>query len=438
MSKKVVLIGAQWGDEGKGKVVDLYTEFADIVVRYSGGSNAGHTLVVNGEKMITHLVPSGIRKPGMKCIMGDDMALDPDVFKEETGALRVRNIDVSPKRLFISSEAHIVLSVCKLLDGLREGASGNRIGTTKRGIGPTYELRAARVGIRVGDLHDPRNFDGLVRGVYEKIAPEIDRLRRDAMPKCSELVEELSRAREIFLPYVANTSKMVERACKSGDNILFEGAQGTLLDLTHGTYPFVTSSSTIAGGACSGAGIGPTMIDEAVGVAKCGYMTRVGGGPFPTKIKGELAEQIRKTGGEFGATTGRPRDVGWMDLVALEYAARVNSLTGLALTKLDVLRGIPVIPVCVAYKYKNWVVKDFDDLDAHDLELVVPVYEEFLGFTEDLNRVCRRSDLPDNVKRLLGRVEEIAEVVLLSTGPKAEETIVFRNPFAEVSDARTF
>ncbi len=425
----LVIVGAQWGDEGKGKVVDLYSQFADVVVRFSGGANAGHTLVVNGEKIVTHLIPSGIIHPNTVGVMAGNMVIDPTVLIEEIKMLEARGISITRERLLISHLAHIVFPIAKDLDGLREAASGGKIGTTKRGIGPTYELKAGRVGIRFADLKDLERFWELAQTARDRLWPEIVSLGGDPA-RIVELVDYLREAARNFGPHVANISKFLAKARAQGRRILYEGAQGTELDVDHGTYPYVTSGNVVAPSVAIATGLGMYNFPNIYGVTKA-YTTRVGGGPFPTELKDEVGEKIRRDGGEFGATTGRPRRVGWLDLPQLRHAARVNGLTGFVLTKADVLRGRPEIKVCTMYLYKNELFTEIDELDAHELESVTPVYATWPGFDRDIRSCRSMNELPEGVLGLKKMIQDATgvPVVAVSVGPAAEETIVLKNPF---------
>ena len=423
----VVIVGAQWGDEGKGKVVDLYTEFADIVVRYSGGSNAGHTLVVDGQKLVFHLVPSGLVRAGKKCVLGDGMVIEPEVLLSEIREMKGKGLLQNDADLLVSSRAHVILPYHKEIDALREKGKG-AIGTTKRGIGPAYEAKAGRRGIRAGDLLREERLRDLLARNLDEVNPYIERLGGTPFALEPLAAEALAAGAELKR-YLTDTSRFLFRAHKSGKDILFEGAQGTLLDIDHGTYPYVTSASTVAAGACSGSGLGPTTIDAVIGICKA-YTTRVGGGPFPTELKGELGERLRRTGEEFGATTGRPRRTGWLDIAALRYAVRVNGLSGLAMTKLDVLRGLSPVKVCVGYKVGG-KAQDEIPLDPEDILRAEPIYEEIEGFTEEIRSKREFDDLPAGAKRFVRRVEALAEtpIYLISVGPSRSETIVLKNPF---------
>jgi adenylosuccinate synthase len=423
----VVIIGAQWGDEGKGKVVDLYTEFADVVVRFGGGANAGHTMVAQGQKLVTHLVPSGVLHGGKPCVLGGGMVIDPTVLLDEIAALKARGLLADDRDLVVSDRAHVIFPYHRAIDALRERGQG-AIGTTKRGIGPAYESKTGRRGIRTGDLLRPDRLRALLARNLEEANPTLVRLGGTALDLDPLLVDGLAWGRALER-YLADTSVYLYRAYRQGRDILFEGAQGTLLDVDHGTYPYVTSASTVAAGACTGTGLGPTVIDTVIGICKA-YSTRVGGGPFPTEIHGGLEERLRQAGDEYGATTGRPRRVGWLDLAALRYAVRVNGLAGLALTKLDVLCGVHPIRVCVGYRVAGRTLEEIP-LDPDDIQVAEPIYEDLEGFTTDIQHVREFDDLPASVKRLIRRIETLGEtpIVLISVGPSRAETIMLKNPF---------
>lgn len=424
----IVVVGAQWGDEGKGKVVDLYTESADLVVRYAGGPNAGHTLVVDGQKIIVRLIPSGILRPSARCVMAQGMVVDPGVLVSEIDALEARGHSTAG-RLLVSDRAHLILPYHPLIDSLREAAAGDgqRLGTTKRGIGPCYEDKAARRGARAGDLRDMDRLKALMTRALEAWTPVIRHLGGEP-PALDEMVAALEPLAARIAPLLADTSELIDASLRRGDRVILEGAQGTLLDLDHGTYPFVTSSSAIAGGACVGAGIGPTRIKRVLGLAKA-YCTRVGEGPFPTELQGELGDRIRSVGGEFGSVTGRPRRTGWLDLPALRYAARVNGLDGIALTKLDVLTGMPELLVCVAYETPSGTTRDFP---IHELASSRPVYERLTPWSEPTSGARAIADLPAAARdyvEMIGR-EVGVPIDVISVGPDREATIVLRNAFA--------
>lgn len=423
----VVVVGAQWGDEGKGKIVDLYTQNVDMVVRYGGGANAGHTLVVDGNKIVLHLIPSGVLHPKTRCVLAQGTVVDPAVLLREMDEVQAKGL-LGPGRLAISDRAHIVLPHHPLIDGLREGEAGkNAIGTTKRGIGPAYEDKIARRGVRMGDLLDRARLTDKVERNRAAWEPVI-RALGGALPPIHETIEAYLAHGERLRPYIMDTSRFVAEAIARKERVLLEGAQGTMLDVDHGTYPFVTSSNTIAGGACAGAGIGPTVITEVVGITKA-YATRVGGGPFPTELHGDEGSRLREVGAEFGATTGRPRRCGWLDMPALRYAVRINGIGSLALTKLDVLSGLNEVRLCVAYELDG---ERITELPYDDFEKLVPVYETLPGWTEDL-RGCRAlKDLPQNARAYVARIEELAacRVGLVSVGADRVETIMLHDPFS--------
>ncbi len=419
----IVIVGAQWGDEGKGKVVDLVTERAELVVRYAGGPNAGHTLVVGGEKLIVRLVPSGILQPHSVCAMAQGMVIDPAVLVGEIAALTQRGIKTTG-RLFISDRAHIILPHHILIDGLREGSTGvQKLGTTKKGIGPCYEDKAARRGLRFADLADLGRARALVARSLEAWAPTISALG-GAVPDVASVMESVETHAAQLLPLVTDTSILVDDAQRAGKRMVFEGAQGILLDLDHGTYPFVTSSSAVAGGACTGAGIGPTRLTRVVGITKA-YATRVGEGPFPTELNDEVGERLRQRGVEFGSVTGRPRRTGWLDIPALRYAARVSGVDAWAITKLDVLTGLETIEVCTGYETPAGKTTELPAA----LEGARPVYTSLPGWTEEIGSARRLEDLPKNARDFVRFIEEKtnAEAYLVSVGPGREETIAVRD-----------
>lgn len=431
----VVVIGAQWGDEGKGKVVDLLTEHAQVVVRFQGGNNAGHTLVVDGQKTVLHLIPSGILHAGKVCVIGNGVVIDPAVLMVEIDKLKQRSLLQDDGQLLISENAHVIVSWHKQLDGLREKSrAGSAIGTTGRGIGPAYEDKVARRGIRVRDLLHPerlrRKIDERLPAIASEMR-ELSRLAAQPEPELSaaKIHEELVTVGERLRPYVKDASLYLTDAVKKGAKILFEGAQGTLLDVDHGTYPFVTSSNCVAGNAAVGSGVGPTAIHRVMGISK-GYTTRVGGGPFPTELTDETGDRLRKVGDEFGATTGRPRRCGWLDAVVLRYAARVNGFWGIALTKLDVLSGLETVKICTAYELDGKQVTELPG-DYEDLARVKPVYESHPGWTEKLSAARGFGDLPENTRRYVRRIEEVSgvPVVCISVGADRGETILLQNPF---------
>ncbi len=425
----VVIVGAQWGDEGKGKIVDVYTERAQIVARFQGGHNAGHTVVVGEETFILHLIPSGILHEGKTCVIGNGVVVSPEALVKEMDSLARRDIAVEG-RLFVSDRSHVIMPYHVALDIAREGKSaGKAIGTTGRGIGPAYEDKAARSGIRIGDLENPPVF-------RERLSDALDFknfvLREyfgaDGFDE-EEVYESTLALADRFLPFIIDTGDLLQKAIASGRNILFEGAQGSHLDVDHGTYPYVTSSSTVAGGACAGTGIGPKSIDTVVGISKA-YTTRVGSGPFPTELADEMGERIREEGGEYGATTGRPRRCGWFDAVVVRQSARLNGMTGLVITKLDVLDGIDPIRICVSYTCGE---NRYDVLPSglQELEKCRPVYEEHPGWSTPTAGCRDWERLPKEAKSYIGRIEELTgvRVTLVSTGQERSEYIELFDPF---------
>jgi adenylosuccinate synthase len=431
----VVVIGAQWGDEGKGKVVDLLTEHAQVVVRFQGGNNAGHTLVVAGQKTVLHLIPSGILHHGKSCVIGNGVVIDPAVLMKEIDTLKERGFLKDDGQLLISDNAHIIFPWHKQLDLYREKARGvSAIGTTGRGIGPAYEDKVARRGIRVRDL---LNAERLRKRIEERLPGVRDELRElcraanEQPPEldAQKLQEEFAALGERLRPHVSDVSLYLAGQVQRGARILFEGAQGTLLDVDHGTYPFVTSSNCVAGNAAVGSGLGPTAIDKVMGISKA-YTTRVGGGPFPTELTDETGDRLRKVGDEFGATTGRPRRCGWLDGVVLRYAVRVNGLWGMALTKMDVLSGLKTVQICNAYELDGKRITELPG-DYEDLARVKPIYETLQGWDEKLAGVRTFEELPENAKRYVRRVEEISgvPVTCISVGADRGETVLLQNPF---------
>ncbi|GAB4293833.1 MAG: adenylosuccinate synthase [Desulfuromonadia bacterium] len=426
----VVVVGAQWGDEGKGKVVDLYTEYADTVVRYQGGNNAGHTLVVGGEKVVLHLIPSGVLHEGKRCVIGNGVVLDPEVFLMEVDRLKGGGRLADASLLCLSESLHVIMPYHKRIDIARESKSGERkIGTTGRGIGPCYEDKIGRRGIRLMDLVDP---DRLAAKLSENL-PEKNIILQTLLGAepftFDEIFEPYRRFGERLAPFVTDTSLLLSRDIEEGKRLLFEGAQGTLLDVDHGTYPFVTSSSTCAGGAATGSGVSPRHLHEIIGISKA-YVTRVGSGPFPTELCDADGELLRKVGNEYGATTGRPRRTGWFDAMVLRYAVRVNGLTGVALTKLDVLDHFDRIKVCTGYRLDG-VMLDHLPAKLETFSRCEPVYEELPGWKCDISGVRSFEDLPENAKRYVRRLETLigCPIVLVSVGPGRESTIQLRNPF---------
>jgi len=419
----IVVVGAQWGDEGKGKITDLLAERADAVVRFQGGNNAGHTIVRNGKTWKLHLMPSGILHPGKLCVIGNGVVIDPKVLTDELDELRRRRVDTTGLR--ISANAHLIMPYHLMLDHAGEARLGKlQIGTTRRGIGPCYADKAARLGIRVQDLLDEKILKKKIIVALEPKRLSLRPFAKDPRLDLQAMTDEYLTYGHRLEPYIADTTRVVLERLDQGQTVVFEGAQGALLDIDHGTYPFVTSSNPVAGAACIGAGVGPKDIDEVWGVTKA-YGTRVGAGPFPTEIEGDLADQIRERGGEYGTTTGRPRRVGWIDLVALRYTARINSLTALAVTKVDVLSGQESIPVCVRYRGAEGA--EFDDFPYHQTVLhhARGEYVELPGWDEEL-RDCRDEvDLPAAARDYLQFIADFfrVPVVLIGVGPGREEVI---------------
>jgi adenylosuccinate synthase len=408
-----VVVGAQWGDEGKGKIVDMLAAERQFVVRYQGGNNAGHTVVVAGKKIILHLVPSGILQPHCTCIIGNGVVIDPGVLLKELATLTENGVDLSPSRLWISTEAHLILPWHKAMDKAREAALGEKkIGTTGRGIGPAYEDKAGRRGLRMGDLFEPE-LPSMVAALGEFQNQRLHELQQPPIV-LDALVTELQGYAELLKPYARSVVRPLNDAIRAGASILFEGAQGTFLDLDHGTWPFVTSSSTIAGGACAGSGVGPTAIQSVLGIAKA-YTTRVGAGPFPTELDNALGEHLRATGQEFGATTGRPRRCGWFDAPLVRHAAMINGMTGLALTKLDVLSGLETLKIGTGYWLDGKKLEDVP-AGAARLQRVEVEYEELPGWTENLEGCNHFESLPIECRRYVERIEELVGVPVLWLG----------------------
>ncbi len=419
----VVIIGSQWGDEGKGKITDFLAERADMVIRYQGGNNAGHTVVVGEKEFKLHLIPSGILYPGTTCVIGNGVVIDPEVLIQELDYLEKQ--DISTENLKISSRAHLIMPYHIRLDELEEERKGaNKIGTTRRGIGPAYMDKAARVGIRLVDLLDEEEFAAVLKRNLE----EKNYLLRRVYDVDGYDFDEVFQRYQGYLPklkkHIMDTSVIIHDFIRAKKNVLFEGAQGTLLDMDHGTYPFVTSSHPLAGAACIGAGVGPTEINKTIGVVKA-YTTRVGEGPFPTELLDATGELMRKRGFEFGTTTGRPRRCGWLDAVILRYAARVNGLNSIALTKLDILDGMEKIKICVAYDYKGQILNDFP-ASLKVLAQCKPVYEEMDGWMEDTTRIRDYANLPEKTRKYIERIAEIINVdtAIIAVGPKREQTII--------------
>lgn len=424
----LIVVGSQWGDEGKGKIVDLLAKDADVIVRYQGGSNAGHTVITKKGTFIFHLIPSGILYRGKVCVLGNGVVIDPGGLISELDHLQAQGIAVG-KRFFISHRAHIIMPYHKAIDKAAEQAKGvRRIGTTGRGIGPAYVDKMARIGIRMGDLLNPKVF----RQKLEENLVETNALLEHIHKADGFTVESISKEYEAYgerlRPHITDVPLLLDRALAKKQRVLFEGAQGTHLDVDFGTYPFVTSSSACAGGACTGSGVGPTKINAVLGVTKA-YTTRVGGGPFPTELNNEIGEQLMTRGHEYGSTTGRARRCGWLDIVLLRHAVRTNGLTSLAITKLDVLDGFKELKICTGYRYQGKLYKEMPG----DLEVLTgcdPVYERWAGWTTDTTGLQSYKALPTAAKRYLGRIEELTgcRIDMISTGSKREDTILLRNP----------
>ncbi|MCW9732313.1 adenylosuccinate synthase [Avibacterium sp. 20-15] len=432
MGKSVVILGAQWGDEGKGKIVDLLTDRVKYVVRYQGGHNAGHTLIINGEKTVLRLIPSGILRDNVTCLIGNGVVLAPDALMQEMGELEGRGINVR-ERLLISEACPLILPYHVAMDKAREAALGKKaIGTTGRGIGPAYEDKVARRGLRVGDLFDLENFAEKLKAILDYYNFQLVHYYKAEPVDYQKTLDDVIAVAPIITGMVADVTAILDVARKNGDNILFEGAQGTMLDIDQGTYPYVTSSNTTAGGVSTGSGFGPRHIDYVLGIIKA-YCTRVGGGPFATELFDEVGADIARKGNEFGAVTGRPRRCGWFDAVAMRRAIQVNSISGFCMTKLDVLDGFDEIKICVGYKMPNGEIAEFAPLAAKDWEGVEPIYETLPGWKESTFGVTDVNKLPENTRNYIKRIEEVTGVPvdILSTGPDRVETMILRDPFAE-------
>ena len=428
--KTLVVVGAQWGDEGKGKVVDLLAERSDVIVRFQGGNNAGHTLVVGGVKTVLHLVPSGVLHPGKTCVIGNGVVVDPLVLLEEVEQLRRRGLLSRDDDLRISEQAHLILPYHKAIDLARERLRGRgKIGTTGRGIGPAYEDKMARIGIRVVDLLEEGTFRDKLRATLEEKNAYLRGMLGEQEIAFDEVFDPYRRIGERLRPHVADTSSFLDAAIRGGRRVLFEGAQGTMLDVDHGTYPYVTSSNCVSGSAAAGSGVAPALVRRSLGITKA-YTTRVGSGPFPTEQTGELGDRLRRDGDEYGATTGRARRCGWFDAVVVRHAARLSGLDGLAVTKLDVLTGVDPLRICVAYRIAGKTV-DSVPASCARLSTAEPVYEELPGFSGDLSRATRPEDLPDAARRYLDRISELTGVgvQIISVGARREETLVVDDPF---------
>ncbi|MDF0534753.1 adenylosuccinate synthase [Shewanella sp. A32] len=432
MGKNVVVLGTQWGDEGKGKIVDLLTEQAKYVVRYQGGHNAGHTLVIDGEKTVLHLIPSGILRDNVKCVIANGVVLSPEALMTEIKMLKDKGVPVE-ERLLLSEACPLILPFHCALDVAREKARGNKaIGTTGRGIGPAYEDKISRRGLRLGDLFNPKQFAEKLKEVMEYHNFTLTEYYKCEPVDYEKTLEDSLALADYLKSMCVDVTELLDSARKNGDSILFEGAQGTMLDIDHGTYPFVTSSNTTAGGVATGSGLGPRYIDYVLGIIKA-YSTRVGGGPFPTELTCEIGEHLSTKGHEFGATTGRRRRPGWLDAVAMRRAIQINSLSGLCLTKLDVLDGLEEVKICVGYQLPDGTVNKVTPLAAEGYEQVTPVYETLPGWSENTFGATSLEQLPQAAINYVKRIEELLEtpVDIISTGPDRNETMILVNPFSE-------
>nr|WP_298413550.1 adenylosuccinate synthase [uncultured Halomonas sp.] len=430
MGKNVVVLGTQWGDEGKGKVVDLLTESASAVVRFQGGHNAGHTLVIDGEKTVLHLIPSGVLRDDKICVIGNGVVLSPEALIKEIRELETKGVPVR-QRLRLSPACPLILSYHVHLDQAREKARGvAKIGTTGRGIGPAYEDKVARRGLRLGDMLHRERFASKLGEVLDYHNFVLQHYHGEPPVDFQQVLDEAMSMAEELRPMVCDTVSLVHAMRKAGDNILFEGAQGSLLDIDHGTYPFVTSSNTTAGGTATGSGVGPLYLDYVLGITKA-YTTRVGSGPFPTELFDEFGLHLAERGHEFGATTGRPRRCGWFDAVALRHAVQINSVSGICLTKLDVLDGLETIRVCIGYRSKDGEKLD-TPVDSEGYEAVEPIYQDLPGWHDSTLGIKRLEALPDNARAYISFLEEQTgtPIDIVSTGPDRNETIVLRNPFS--------
>ncbi|AZZ90808.1 adenylosuccinate synthase [Hahella sp. KA22] len=431
MGKNVVILGTQWGDEGKGKIVDLLTEEVAAVARFQGGHNAGHTLVIDGQKTVLHLIPSGILRSNVACLIGNGVVLAPDALLSEIKTLEDKGVPVR-QRLFLSPACPLILPYHKALDLAREERLGSaKIGTTGRGIGPAYEDKVARRGVRLGDLAKPERFAEKLKEIMQYQNFVLEHYYKVAPIDYQKTLDETLKMAEELLPMMADVTDMLHEFRKRGENVLFEGAQGSLLDIDLGTYPFVTSSNTTAGGTATGSGFGPMYLDYVLGITKA-YATRVGSGPFPTELFDDVGAYLAKKGNEFGATTGRPRRCGWFDAVALRHAIQINSVSGVCLTKLDVLDGLDVVKVCVGYRTADGVEITRPPIDCEAFGEVEPVYEELPGWKESTFGVKRVEDLPKNAQDYISFLEKQIEapIDVISTGPDRNETIILRHPFS--------
>jgi adenylosuccinate synthase len=429
MGKNVVIVGTQWGDEGKGKVVDMLTDRVHAVARFQGGHNAGHTVVVDGKQTILHLIPSGILRDGVECMIGNGVVLSPEALMKEVTMLEEKGVPVR-KNLKISDATTLIFPYHIALDQAREKKRGNNaIGTTGRGIGPAYEDKVARRSLRVSDMKYPERFAEKLAETLEFHNFSLEHYYNVDPLDFNQVYDEMMSYADLILPMITDVTESLDQHSKAGHNILFEGAQGTLLDIDHGTYPFVTSSNTTAGGASTGTGAGPCGFDYVLGITKA-YTTRVGSGPFPTELDDEVGQHLAKVGHEFGATTGRARRCGWFDAVALRRSRQINSLTGLCMTKLDVLDGLETLKICTGYQYEGGVINTLPS-GAECIANCEPVYEELPGWSETTEGVQSWDELPENARHYLNRLSELTEtpIAIISTGPDRDHTIVLDNPF---------
>jgi adenylosuccinate synthase len=430
MANNVVVLGTQWGDEGKGKIVDLLTDQASLVVRYQGGHNAGHTLVIDGKKTVLHLIPSGILREGVTCVIGNGVVLSPEALMSEIAMLEAQGIPAK-ERLIISEACPLILPYHIALDQARERARGNKaIGTTGRGIGPAYEDKVSRRGLRVGDLFHPQDFAEKLKEILSYHNFVLTQYYKAEPLDYVQVLNEVMSVADTLKAMVADVTEILDNARINQQFIMFEGAQGTLLDIDHGTYPYVTSSNTTVGGVATGAGFGPLHLDYVLGIVKA-YTTRVGGGPFPTELDCEVGQHLGEKGMEFGATTGRKRRTGWFDAVAMRRAVQLNSISGFCLTKLDVLDGLDSLSVCTGYRYPDGQVKSVPPMAADDYEKIRPVYETLPGWNESTFGLTQFSDLPQAAKAYIKRIQELTGVPvdIISTGPDRSQTIILRHPY---------
>ncbi len=421
----IVVVGAQWGDEGKGKVTDILAEKADMVVRFQGGNNAGHTIVIGEQIYKLHLIPSGILNPGKACVLGSGMVVDPKVLLEEMKGLEDRGIDTSS--IVISDRAHVIMPYHRRLDGLEEEKRTKKIGTTRRGIGPCYFDKISRIGIRMGEIIREREFSQKLENALQIKNELFEKVYGVKAMDFKEIFHEYREYANLLQEKVADASLLINQAVQENKDILFEGAQGTMLDIDYGTYPYVTSSNTLSGTVCLGAGLGPTRIDKVVGIMKA-YTTRVGEGPFPTELHGEQAHAIREAGGEYGTTTGRPRRTGWLDTVVLRQAHRLNGLTHGVITKLDVLSGISPLKICTGYRVEGQLIEEWP-VSQEVLDQAEPVYEEMEGWSQDVSKIDSYEDFPPQARDYVNRISELTgiEISLVSVGPRRDQTKIIKN-----------